>query len=59
MWCEGAELTSVPGDPIIWIIVGQGPIGLAVGVGGVVWTFFSHLFLLFSFSLSGRWSDID
>ena len=25
---------------LIWIIVGQGPIALAVGAGGVVWTFF-------------------
>ena len=24
----------------IWIIVGQGPVALAVGAGGVVWTFF-------------------
>ena len=38
---------------LIWIIVGQGPIALAVGAGaGVVWTFFSHLSLLFSFPLS-------
>ena len=25
---------------LIWIIVSQGPIALAVGAGGVVWTFF-------------------
>ena len=25
---------SVPGHPTIWIIVGQGPIALAVGAGG-------------------------
>ena len=31
---------SVPGRPTIWITVGQGPTGLAVGAGGVVWTFF-------------------
>ena len=35
---------------LIWIIVGQGPIALAVDAGGVVWTFFlssifSHFFL--------------
>ena len=31
----------VPGRPTIWMIVGQGPIALAVGAGGgVVWTFF-------------------
>ena len=29
----------VPGRPTIWMIVGQGPIALAVGVGGAVWTF--------------------
>ena len=39
----------VPGRPTIWMIVGQGPIALAVGAGGVVCTFllssilFSHL----------------
>ena len=27
----------VPGRPTIWIIVGQGPIALAVGRVGVVW----------------------
>ena len=31
----------VPGRPTIWITVGQGPTTLAVGAGGVVWTFFS------------------
>ena len=29
----------VPGRPTIWVIVGQGPTVLAVGAGGVVWTF--------------------
>ena len=46
----------VPGRPTIWITVGQGPTALAVGAGGVVWTFLlsSILSLLFlsSFSLS-------
>ena len=28
----------VPGRPTILITVGQGPIALAVGAGGVVWT---------------------
>ena len=42
----------VPGRPTVWITVGQGPTALAVGAGGVVWTFFSHLSLLFFFSLS-------
>ena len=38
----------VPGRPTILITVGQGPIALAVGAGGVVWTFLlsSILFLL-------------
>ena len=38
----------VPGRPTIWMIVGQGPTALAVGAGGVVWTFL----LLSIFSLS-------
>ena len=29
----------VPGRPTVWIRVGQGPTALAVGGGGVVWTF--------------------
>ena len=38
---------------LIWIIEGQGPIVLAVGVGGgCLDIFLSHLSLLFSFSLS-------
>ena len=38
---------------LIWIIVGQGPIALAIGAGGGLFGhFFSHLSLLFSFSLS-------
>ena len=50
----------VPGRTTIWIIVGQGPIALAVGAGGVVWTFLlsSVLSLLF-LPLSGRRPDID
>ena len=42
----------VPGRPTILITVGQGPTALAAGAGGVVWTFFSHLSHLYSFSLS-------
>ena len=39
----------VLGRPIIWITVRQGPTALAVGAGGVVWTFLllSILSLLF------------
>ena len=42
----------VPGRPTVCMIVRQGPIALAVGTGGVVWTFYSHLSFLSSFSLS-------
>ena len=47
---------SVPGRPTIWIIVGQGPIALAVGAVGVVWTFFSldYHFSFLSPSLGDR-----
>ena len=45
---------------LIWIIVGQGPIGLAVGAGGgCLDIFFSRLSFLFFLPLSGRRSDID
>ena len=44
---------SVLGDVLlIWIILRQGPIALAVGAGG-------GLSFPFSVSLSGRWPDID
>ena len=38
---------------LIWIIVGQGSIVLAVGADGVVWPFFSlvYLFSFLSYSL--------
>ena len=51
--CQGALL--------IWIIVGQGPIALAVGTGGggCLDIFLLSISFLFSFSLSGRWPDID
>ena len=50
----------VPGRPTIWIRVGQGPITLAVGAGGVVWTFLlSAIFSLLFLPFSGRRSDID
>ena len=50
----------VPGRLTIWISVGQGPTALAVGAGGVVWTFLlsSILSLLFLTPI-GRWPDID
>ena len=38
---------------LVWMIVGQGPIALAVGAGGgCLDIFFPHLSFLFSFSLS-------
>ena len=54
-WSGGAMVLGklpVPGRPTIWIIVGQGLTALAVGAGGVVWTFFSRLSFLLSYSLS-------
>ena len=52
---------SVPGRPTIWIIVGQGPIALAVGAGwGAVWTFLlSCIFSLLFLPLFRRRPDID
>ena len=45
---------------LIWITVGQGPIVLAVGAGGVVWTFcLSSINFRFFLPLSGRRPDID
>ena len=55
-WSGGAMVLGklpVPGRPIIWIKVGQGPTALAVSAGGgCLDIFFSRLSLLFSFSLS-------
>ena len=50
----------VPGRPTIWMVVGQGPIALAIGAGGVVWTFsLSSIFSLPFLPLSGRRPDIN
>ena len=53
----------VPGRPTIWMIVGQGPIALAIGAGrggGVVWTFLlSSILSLLFLPLFGRRPDID
>ena len=44
---------SVPGRPIlIWIIVGQGPVALAVGAGGGCVENFSLVYLFSLLSLS-------
>ena len=51
---------QVPGRPTIWVIVGQGPIALAVGAGrGLFGHFFSPLSFLLFLPLSGRRPDID
>ena len=50
----------VPGHPTIWIIVGQGPIALAVGaIGGCLDILLSSILSLLFLPLSGRRSDID
>ena len=44
----------------IWIRVGQGPTALAMGAGGVVWTFLLSSIISLSFlPLSGRRPEID
>ena len=43
----------VPGRPTIWMMVGQGPIALAIGAGGDLFGhFYSPLSSISSFSLS-------
>ena len=45
---------SVPGRPTFWVIVGQGPIALAIGVGGGcldIFTLFYPFFPLYPPSL--------
>ena len=65
-WLGGAMVLGklpVPGRPTLWMIIRQWPTALAVGAGGVVWTFlFSSIFsLLFPPPppISGRRPDID
>ena len=51
---------SVQGHPTIWITVVQGPTALAVGAGGVVWTFLlSSILSLLFLPLFRRRPDID
>ena len=63
MWSGGAMALGklpVPERLTFWIKVGQGPIVLAVGAGGGVWTFLlSFFFCLLFLPLSGRRPDID
>ena len=50
----------VLGRSTIWITVEQGPTALAVGAGGVVWTFLLSSILSFLFlPLFGKRPDID
>ena len=50
----------VPGRPTILITAGQGPIALAEGAGGVVWTFLLSSIISFLFlPLFGTRLDID
>ena len=62
-WSGGAMVLGnlpVPGRPTIWITVGQGPTALAVGAGGVVWTFLlSSILSLLFLPHFGRRPDID
>ena len=54
-WLGGAIVLGklpVPGRPTIWIIVGQGPIALAVGAGGGCLDIFTILFPFFPLSPS-------
>ena len=48
----------MPGRPTIWMIVGQGPIALAVGAGGGCLDIFTLCYLFSSFSLSVRGGPI-
>ena len=51
---------SVQGRPTIWMIVGQGPIVLAVGAGGGCLDIFTLLYPFPPlFPLSGRRPDTD
>ena len=54
-WSGGAMVLGklpVPGRPTLWMIVGQGPIALAVGAGGGGLDIFTLLYLISSLSPS-------
>ena len=51
---------SVPeGVLLIWKVVEQGSVALAVAVGGICSDIFSHVSFIFSSLLSGRRHDLD
>ena len=62
-WSSGVMVLGklpVPGRPTILMVVGQGPIALAVGAGGGCLDFLpSSIFSLTFLPLSGRRLDID
>ena len=62
-WSGGAIVLGklpVPGRPTIWITVGQGPTVLAIGAGGLVWTFLlSSILSLLFLPLFGRPPEIN
>ena len=49
----------MPGRPTIWVIVGQGPIALAIDVGGCLDILLSSILSLLFPPLSGRRPDTD
>ena len=51
-WCEGAVNFQCRGVLLIWIIVGQGPVALAVGADGGRLDIFTLLYLFISLSPS-------
>ena len=62
-WSDGAMALGnlpVPGRPTIWLIVGQGPTALAMGVGGGCLDIFTLIYPFSPLSISlGRRPDID
>ena len=49
----------VPGNPLIWITVGQGPTALAVGADGACLDIFTLIYPFFPLSLFLTRPDID
>ena len=56
-WSGGAMVLGklpVPGRPTVWMIVGQGPIALALGAGGGCLDIFTLLYLFSPLSVRYR-----